>query len=314
LWVYKHKTYIGAPPVAIGPMLVLSDRKGKIAFVDPNSGELRDVASAKYSLEHAPVWDSDRFFVTTSYPRKRVYALQFKNGDRAWRRDFRQTPEPPIIVKGELWVAAGDTLYALDPAHGEILRKFCVGDRRWLKPVMSGSSVILLSENGTLRSVDLSGRTEWEIELGMICGAPPLWTNAMAVVSTTSGVVAAVNAGAVAWTDTLDAEALYTPASVGDVVFVAGLSGNVWAVDLSTGEVRWKQNLGAPAAAEPLVRDGWVAVNSVDGKLWFLDQTTGAIQDSVVFSALIHEPAVWAFGRLYIVTDDKKLHAFGAGP
>jgi serine/threonine-protein kinase len=135
----------------------------------------------------------------------------------------------------------------------------------------------------------------------------------MAVVATANGMLAAVQGGTVVWVDTLDAEAIYTPAVSGDAVIVTGKSGHVWSVDLGAGKVRWKETLGVPASAEPLVRNGWVAVTSVDGTLWFLDEATGAVIGRHVFDAIVHEPPVWAFGRLYVVTEDKRLHAFGTG-
>jgi outer membrane protein assembly factor BamB len=279
LWTYKNKTYLGAAPAAVGSFLSIVDHKGRILFLDPNSGEVKASAKVKYALQDPPVWDQERFYVVESAPRRRLNAFRFGDGKKIWQRNFTHPPRPPIISGDELWLAAGDTVFALSPATGEALRVVAFGEGMWQRPVPCDSAILLSTAAGLLRLVGHDGETLWERSLELPLSAPP--------------VVAE------------------------DGYYVAGLTGVL--VKLSqAGEELWRDSLdtapGAPGARGLCVRDAWLAANSVDGTLWLLDLSSGDVRDTVQFGELISDPPVWAFGRLFVVTENKKLHALGAGP
>ena len=102
LWTYKHKSFLGAEPVAMGAFIVIVDHKGRVTFLDPNSGEKSTDVKMKGAIQSSPVWDRDRFYVVSPFPRKRLQAFAFGTGKQLWRKNFRQSPEPPILVGEEV--------------------------------------------------------------------------------------------------------------------------------------------------------------------------------------------------------------------
>jgi len=314
LWTYKGKTYFGGPPIAIESHLVLPNRKGRLVYLDPNSGKEVREAKAKYSLEHRPLRYDDRLFVTTSAPKHTLQALRAHDGKRLWRRDFRRAVQQPIIVGEELWLPVGDTVYAVSPDDGTVLRSVCSGGDIWLSPVAAADQVALVGRSGVIRCFSTSDSLLWNGVLSGSFAEPPVWLGPSLVVATAEGMVAKFGpAGKTVWSDTLDREYLYLSVDAGHL-YVVGRSGRLWALSGDSGRVLWERDLGVPGAGPALIRDAWLAVTTVDGRLWFLDRTSGEVRDSVTFEALIHHAPVWAFGRLYVVTADKRVYAFGMGP
>jgi len=315
LWTYKHGTFLGAAPVAAGSYLVMVDHKGKVIFLDPNSGQLRARAKAKYPIHDAPVLDEERFYVVQAAPRRRLEAFGFADGKSLWRQDFTHPPKPPIKSGEELLVAVGDTVYALEAETGEILRVVAAGGGRWTEPVSCDSGFLLATKGGLLRSIAADGRIRWEKELEFPLAGPPVTAADGFLLAGSAGELVKLGpAGEEAWRDSLGSAPIYTPALLDGKVFVISASGAVTALESATGRRLWVQGLGAPGARGLYVQDTWLAVNSVDGILWLLDADSGEVRDTLQFGELVHEPPVWAFGRLYVVTENKKLHALGTGP
>jgi outer membrane protein assembly factor BamB len=80
------------------------------------------------------------------------------------------------------------------------------------------------------------------------------------------------------------------------------------------GSVRWQRALDAPLAGAPLVHDGWVAAALRDGHLELLEAGTGSTLHSIDYESILSFAPTWAFGRLYVVDSERKLHALGTGP
>jgi outer membrane protein assembly factor BamB len=312
LWTYKHNTFLGAGPVPIGTDLAAVDRKGRVVFIDPNSGRPRARAKTKYPLEEALAWDSERFYVVQPAPRRRLEALRFADGRSVWHREFTRAPRRPIIYGGELLVAAGDSVFALEPASGRRIRTVAVSEAAWLAPVEVDSGLLLADQRGRVRLCDPSGALRWEHDLAMALDAPPTVTSGGVVFAGSEGEIVRLEVdGRESWRDTIGTEPLYAPKVEGERVFVVGREGEVTALDLATGAVIWQRALSAPGAQGLAAHGSWVAAGSIDGVLWLLDPADGEVLDTLGFGELIHTAPEWAFGRLFIVTENKKLHALG---
>ncbi len=66
------------------------------------------------------------------------------------------------------------------------------------------------------------------------------------------------------------------PVATGDLVYVANLTGILFAVDPLTGVERWRATAGGTYEAAPTVRDGVLFIGNRDGHLYALDAATGA--------------------------------------
>ena len=313
-WTFRHRSYLGARPVAVGPQLGMVDMQGRVLFVDPNSGKLTEELKVKGSLGTPLAWDEQRFYTVAAHPRRRLSAFSFKGAKRLWDKDFNDSPERPIRLGEDLLVTSGRALYALDPASGTTRDVLYDGPDIWLAPMAWADDVMLLGRGGQAAVLDSSGTVRWEVDLDAFCEFAPAIQGDAVYVSTTDGQVISLDVqGTELWRRQLDSTSLYTPRFAGDALVVAAVGGALWSLDAVTGGTRWTRTLSGPVAGAPHCDDRWIGVTTVDGGLWLLDPGSGQVTDSVIFDAIIHEPPVWAFGRL-LITSNKTLYAYGTSP
>jgi len=185
----------------------------------------------------------------------------------------------------------------------------------WLSPVQWGTGWAALGRYGTVAALEASGRTLWTVELDVSCSERPAAAGDSLCVVTTSGTLYCLAAdGEVAWQRTLDSTALFEPTVGPTEICVGASSGNVWMLNRQDGSVRWQRTLGAPLSGRPLLHEDWVAAALRDGRLELLDRTDGVTLDAVAYESILPFAPVWAFGRLFVVDSDRKLHALGTAP
>ena len=253
--------------------------------------------------------------MVTSHRTRQLQAFQLDGGKRIWYRRFSHTPEPPIEVGEELWLPVGDTVYTLEPTSGEISGAVLRGGAFWLTPVSSANGIAVLGRNGTLHFLNPSGERLWRYEVDASCEHAPLVATLNMWIATAEGSVLCLSqSGDSVWNVQLDSVGLFRPVHGNEHLLVGGHSGQVWAMDKQSGEILWQTQLSAPLAGSPVAHSTWIAATTLDGRLWLLDPDNGGEMDFVEFDAILSQPPVWAFGRLFIVDSERKLYAYGTSP
>jgi len=314
-WSYRGSAFLADAPTPIGRFLAVADRKGRVRFLDPNTGKSKAELKGKGGICRPLVWDSERLYVVSQHAGKTLQCFDLERGKPAWHRKYRQPPEAPIRSGAELWLPVGDTVYALDPRTGTPGRVVLAGPDIWLSPVQWGTGWAALGRYGTVAALEASGRTLWTVELDVSCSERPAAAGDSLCVVTTSGTVFCLAAdGEVAWQRTLDSTALFEPTVGPTEICVGASSGNVWMLNRQDGSVQWQRTLGAPLSGRPLLHEDWVAAALRDGRMELLDRTNGVTLDTVAYESILPFAPVWAFGRLFVVDSERKLHALGTAP
>jgi len=314
-WTYQGSAFLARPPAALGHFLALSDRKGKVHFLDPNTGKSMASIKAKGAIRHDLVCDTARLFVVTEHTGRPLQAFRLDGGKQIWYRKFSYPPERPIMAGDELWLPVGDTIYALNPETGDPLRTVWAGDDLWYTPVRLGDGWLLWGRHGVLVALGPDGTRQWSAELNATCFEPPVVSGDTLWVSSSTGVLfCVVDRGEVILEQTLDSTALFGVRLSPGRVYAAAVSGHLWAIDPLDGSILWETSLEAPLSGPPVVHEDWLAVARLDGRLDLLDAATGAPVESLNYSSIIPFAPVWAFGRLYVVDSNRRVHALGAQP
>lgn len=314
-WTYQSSTYLARPPAALGHFLALGDRKGKVHFLDPNTGKSRATIKAKGAIRHDLVFDASRLFVVTEHAGRPLQAFRLDGGKQIWYRKFSYPPERPIMAGEELWLPVGDTIYALDPETGDPLRTVWAGDDLWYTPVRLGDGWLLWGRHGVLVALGSLGTRQWSVDLNAACSEPPVISGDTLWVSSSSGVLFCIaEQGAVILEHALDSTALFSAQVRPGRLYVAAVSGRVWAMDPLDGSILWERSLAAPLSGPPVLHEDWMAVARLDGRLDVLELATGTPVESLNYSSIIPFAPVWAFGRLFVVDSNRRVHALGAQP
>jgi outer membrane protein assembly factor BamB len=217
------------PIVADGTVFTISYENGSLTAVDAATG----VADWRFTIgDHTwlaePAVAGGRVY-TGAGDLLRFYALDETTGDLLWKIPISGATLPPAVVEGDpdptVYVAAGDTLYAIDGATGSVLWSQEPTPVEGLSgaPAVADGVVYQPDQEGTLHAYAADGGTElWSVRLAN----DPL-----------EGV-------------TVD----------GSRVFVVGLRGQLWALDAPTGAVLWKRFVSVDST--PSVANGIVYVYS----------------------------------------------------
>ncbi len=192
-----------------------------------------------------------------------------------------------------------------------ILWTFKAGAPIGSQAVVVGTTVYVVSTDGTLHAVDLDNGTEqWSVEVGADALGSPEIADGLLIVGADDGAHAfALDDGAERWAATETGTVRGAPAIVAHTAIFASNDGLATALDTRTGTVLWTRTLDAPddtsvAASDDLailgLQDGTVVALAVsDGtERWRTDTGDGA---------RIGTPTI-AGGRVYIATLD------GGGP
>lgn len=314
-WSHKGGAYIAGPPVAIGRFVATSDRKGRVRFLDPNSGKTKAELKGKGAICRALTWDESQLYVVSQHVGRSLQCFDLERGKLKWHLKYRHPPEAPIRSGAELWLPVRDTIYALDPATGVPGRVVLAGGDLWQSPVSWRSGWVVLGRNGTLVALERGGEPIWTVDLGFATAERPAVAGDSLWVATTGGSLLCVASdGAVVREEQLDSTALFEVAVGPNEICVGASSGNVWMLNRQDGSLLWQRDLISPLSGAPIMHDGWVAVTRRDGRLELLDRDQGVTLETVDYESILPFAPVWAFGRLFVVDSDRKLHALGEGP
>jgi outer membrane protein assembly factor BamB len=106
------------------------------------------------------------------------------------------------------------------------------------------------------------------------------------------------------------------PGVAGDLVYVGGYNGKVYAVNSDTGALRWvypREGNLEPIVGGVVASQGKVYFGDSDGKVYALDAATGdRVWQSFETGDRIWSTPVLSEGTIYIVSFDKKLYALNA--
>jgi outer membrane protein assembly factor BamB len=152
--------------------------------------------------------------------------------------------------------------------------------------------------------------------------AGPTQADDLVLASTAKGKLSALNAEDFSrvWTfptgeedPKIELEAIYgTAVVIGDTVYLAGYSGDVYALGLEDGSVRWQFEADSPIIAGLAASETAVYAASDDGLLYVLDPQTGQQMDAFDAGDSIWAAPLLADGVLYVASVDGKLHALDA--
>lgn len=194
----------------------------------------------------SPAADADRVYVPVNWS-KGLSALDRKTGALLWNanKGFRTSHATPVLAGGTLYYPADGNLHALDPATGAERWSFQLpGGWTISTPAVAGGMVLTGGGEGKLYALDAAtGREIWRFQTGKaLLDFSPYQRSASPVIG--------------------------SPAVSGNVVFLGGVDGKLYALALKTGKLQWSYQLGTPITASPAVSGNTVYLSTFDGTVY----------------------------------------------
>lgn len=249
-----------------------------------------------------------------------VYALDASNGVKLWNYSTGGCVySSPAVANGVVYVGSEDGyLYALNATDGARLWSYPLSGAVSSPAVANGVVYVGSFDDGVIYALNATTGAElWSYPTGGVY----VWTSPVVVNGTVYGVwggsvdkgfVYALNAadGSFIWSYNTGTDVECSPAVLGDVVYVACMSGEVFALDASSGEVLWNCSTSANISASPVVAGGAVYVGGEDGLFYALNASSGVQLWCCTSFGLDNSPAV-VDGVVYLATDSDYVYALG---
>ncbi|MEW6555402.1 MAG: PQQ-binding-like beta-propeller repeat protein [Actinomycetota bacterium] len=185
-----------------------------------------------------------------------------------------------------------------------------------------GGVLYLTSNQGQVLAVDAaSGRTIWQLDLGVWVSAPPAVDSGVVYVGATDHVLYSLDAGsgALLWYYTAQGEILAQPVVNGDMVFftadndsIYDLLHRLYALDAGSGTPVWIYDTESWTPAPPAVGADAVYLGGYRREVYALDKPTGAELWSFRSSNIVFSSPQIGGGRVLFACIDGWVHALDA--
>lgn len=327
-----EELYLKLTPAVIGEFLFVSDRYGRLAATDLESGKVAwEIRDKKVQYTSGPGGGDGMVLVGTGDAR--VIAREADTGKLRWvARVSSEVLAAPSAADGVTVVRSADgTLFGLNSETGVEVWNY---DRRVPSLTLRGNAAPVIDEdivlagfdNGRLVALDLrTGKPLWDNPLAIPSGrsdlermvdvdAEPIVRGTTAYVSSFHGGVSAISVidGQIEWSREISS---YAELSEGEGnIYVTDENSSVWALDRETGASVWKQDgLDYRFATAPIYHNGYVVIGDFEGYVHWLRASDGKmVYRDQIEKVRIIAPAISAGDKLLSYTSNGRLVAMRA--
>lgn len=233
----------------------------------------------------------------------------------------------PVLHEGQLFFGCDDScFYALNPASGQLIRKFRTGGKVRGNAAVSGENMVYASDDGLVYCLNSkTGELAWKSKINdgkylrkepsMTDGtwdyalSSPIGSGENIYIGSADSCLYALEAqtGKLQWKFKTDQIIRATPQVSGQLVYCGNWSGKFYAVDRKSGNQVWMADLHQPILSQPAITDNRLIIGSRHAWLWCLDAQSGSeIWKYNYWWSLVESSPVIENGILYIGSSDLK--------
>ena len=168
-WRMAFEGGVATTPVVAGDSVIAAGAAGKLARIDLQNGKTvwtaaPDGARPTLPRIQSPAADAKRVYFPSNDPE--LFAVDATSGQTVWKKDLATRINTSLTMHGNaLYAGAGDSLFAFDPASGEIRRRIPLGGLPYGTLVVAPPLMITLVAGKPARLVafDLTtDKVRWE--------------------------------------------------------------------------------------------------------------------------------------------------------
>jgi outer membrane protein assembly factor BamB len=294
--------------------LVYPDTRKKIRFYDLQTGRYLGRLKAKGVGQTGVAIADSLAFWGVAPSRDGLFAYNLNTSKRQWEMKVKDAYPGPIIWDNRLVVSSGEgTLFALELNRGEPVWKFQADQRLSAAASFGHGRIFQPADRGWLYAVSAdSGRELYRVRLsGPIINPVAVADKVYVAVMTGQVYALEPDDGAVVWMTDIGHPIWTSPTVANGRIFVGHSGGEVVALEASTGLVLWRYDAGAVIRCSALAAGDYLVTGTMTGLLTVLRAEDGVLVDSTTLKGPIKAAPVSDGRRLLIATEAGKIYCFG---
>lgn len=280
-WMYPTGVVIAqVPPVVVGGAVYICANDGSVYALADDPAISDNAERLRWRFQRpgvqmlTPALDGDVLYVAGKY--RRLSALDSQTGAIRWQANETFNPtSPPTVAGDRIYIAAANSVYALNTSGVEVWRNPAVG-AVYSQMVVENGLVYISAQVGAAFALDAAtGAQRWKFATNnKVYIMPVLDTNR-------------------------------------STVYIGDMGGYLYALDAATGAQRWRQQLDSPILV-PQVVNGSIYAVSTSGYLYALDPVAGAVRWQYVVGEGAVSPLGAGAQTLYVDSADHYFYALAA--
>lgn len=259
-----------------------------------------------------PVLTSDgkQLLVGSSGSDESLISLDTATGKPTWGQAFTASDHwiaSPLVVGDTVYAPNNNgTLYALKLATGQLAWSLPLGRYLWSAPLTDGKLIYIGSLDHFLYAVDPATRKlAWKVDMGgPVPGTPTLSSDGKALyLGSFARKLYSVDlaAGKIGWATNLQDWVWGAPALMGNTLYAADISGNLYSLAVSNGKNAWPQvKPDGPVTGSPVALENGMAVATESGYLYAYKPDGSTLWAPVNIGGKIYTSPILAGDRILV--------------
>lgn len=240
-----------------------------------------------------------------------LISLDPATGNPKWAKPFTASNHwvaSPLVVGDTVYAPNNDgTLYAIQLATGQLAWSLPLGRELWGTPSTDGRLIFVTSLDHFVYAVDPAARkVAWKVDLGgSVPGSPAVAPdNKSLYIGSFARKLFSIDPanGGLRWTAELKDWVWGTPALMGDTLYAADISGNIYSLAAASGKNAWPEvKPDGPITGNMLaLPDGGVVVAAESGFLYGYKNDGSTLWPAVNIGGKIYTSPVLAGDRILV--------------
>ena len=294
--------------------LVYPETRKKIRFYELATGRYQGRLKAKGVAQTGVSVADSLAFWGVAPRRDGLFAYNLYTSRRQWDKKVKDVHPGPIICDNRLVVSSREGgLLALELNQGEPVWTFQADQSLTAAASFGHGRIFQPADRGWLYAVSAdSGRELYRVSLsGPIVSAVAVDDKLYVAVMTGQVYALEPEDGSVLWKTDLGHPTWTSPTVADGRVFVGHSGGEVVALEASTGLELWRYDAGAVIRSSALAAGDYLVTGTMTGLLVVLRSEDGVLVDSTTLKGPIKVSPVTDGRRLLVATEAGKIYCFG---